>query len=604
MSDHSTSALKTRIIIWSCLVALVVPFLAWRFYHIQVKRHDYYLSQAQERYTAKRTTSGKRGEIFDRHGHLLVGNMPCVDVSCTPYNIADDEVREIMIPVLVKYFGETPAYYRSRMQRFRTRTNPETGKTEKRRNQYLLLDRSVELITVEEFKADLKAAFDAHSRKVPHGVMVYRESTRRVYPKGRMFANILGYSNVVNDEEVPQGGLERRLDDEMTAETGVEVIERTRDNVPLLYGNNQILSESRDGNNVYLTIDEPIQAILEEELDAAYAKWNPETIYAVIADPRTGDVLAMAQRPTFDPNDRKTFTPMATRTRIAEDTYEPGSVVKPFSIGKALDWGIVSPDTIVDCEKGRWVYYGKPLTDTHDYGKPTVAGVIQKSSNIGTAKVALLMGEENVYHALKLFGFGTRTNLPLPNESVGYLPRPSRWDKLSITRFPIGYGIRLSPLQLLRAYCALANDGKMPQLRLLDRLENSETGAVKYFPTAPQLQLFENPEAHRQLVEMMISVTQKGGTATRAAIPGFLVAGKTGTSKKFNSARGGYASGQYFASFIGFVPARAPRLVMLVTMDNPRGSIYGGTVAAPVFSKTAARILRYWNVQPTEALEE
>ena len=215
-----------------------------------------------------------------------------------------------------------------------------------------------------------------------------------------------------------------------------------------------------------------------------------------------------------------------------------------------------------------------------------------------------MLGEDRVYQAFRLFGFGTRTNLPLPNESIGYLPRPAKWDKLSITRFPIGYSIRLSPLQLLRAYCALANGGKLPQLRLLDKVVYPETGEVRVFPHAPQIQLFEHPEAHRRLVDMMISVTESGGTATKAAIPGFQVAGKTGTSKKYDGSRGGYASGQYFASFIGFVPAKAPRLVMLVTMDNPKGSSYGGTVSAPVFAKTAERILRYWNVQPTEPLPE
>ena len=202
-----------------------------------------------------------------------------------------------------------------------------------------------------------------------------------------------------------------------------------------------------------------------------------------------------------------------------------------------------------------------------------------------------------MYHALKLFGFGSRTNLPFPIESSGYLPRPKRWDGLSITRFPIGYGIRVSPLQLLRAYCALANGGKLPELKLVDRIVDTATGKTE--KENPQIirNTFSDPAAHRQLVDMMITVTEPGGTATRAAVPGYHVAGKTGTSRKYVPGKG-YASGQYFASFVGFVPARNPRLVMLVTFDNPRGASYGGTVAGPVFSNAASRILKYWNVPP------
>ena len=211
------------------------------------------------------------------------------------------------------------------------------------------------------------------------------------------------------------------------------------------------------------------------------------------------------------------------------------------------------------------------------------------------------MGKERVYETLKLFGFGERTGLPFPGEARGYLPRPSRWDGLSISRFPIGYGIRVSPLQLIRAYCALACNGNLPELRLIDRIEDTATGKKSRKPVRIIRKIFENEKAHRQLVEMMVRVTEPGGTATRAAVPGYYVAGKTGTSRKYLPGKG-YASGQYFASFVGFVPAYNPRLVMLVTFDNPKGASYGGTVAGPVFRRTAERILKYWNVPPDYAV--
>ena len=584
---------------WFPLAALLIL----RFFHVQVTLHDYYLGEAKVRYTASRTTTGKRGEIFDRSGYLLVGNSPCVEIFCTPANLPENGRRGVAV-ICARHFGKPAMWYYRRLAPTIRKKGPD-GEEKEVPSLYFMISRQTPLETAESFKRELvrffqtekeKAAQKTTARHFPRGFIAYRNSSYRTYPKGRLASNILGYINVVNDSAVPQGGLEKELNRDITPEKGREIYERTRDGIPLDYGYRKFTG-GRDGKDVYLTISEPVQAILEEELDAAYAKWRPETIYAAIADPATGEILALAQRPTFDPGNRSTFDPAAVRTRIAEDSYEPGSVIKPFSIGKALDWGVVTPGTIVDCEKGRWVYLKRPLTDSHSYDKLTVAGVIQKSSNIGTAKVALALGKERVYEVLKTFGFGEKTGLPFPLESRGYLPRPKRWDGLSITRFPIGYGIRVSPLQLLRAYCALASNGALPELRLVDRLVDTATGKETKTPPKIIRRTFMNPAAHRQLVEMMITVTEPGGTATKAAIPGYRVAGKTGTSRKYIPGRG-YSKGAYFASFVGFVPAYNPRLVMLVTFDNPKGASYGGTIAGPVFSRTASRILKYWNVPP------
>ena len=274
----------------------------------------------------------------------------------------------------------------------------------------------------------------------------------------------------------------------------------------------------------------------------------------------------------------------------------------------------MTPRTEIDCNHGVWIYLNKPLRDSHPYDKLTVEGVIQKSSNIGTAKVAMMLGEQRVYQALKTFRFGDKTGLPFPIEESGLVLPVKKWDGLSITRFPIGYGVRVTPLQMIRAYCALANNGKMPQLRLIDRLEDPVTGEVTRIPSPPPVQMFDRPETCATLISMMIKVTQKGGTAVKAAIPGYEVAGKTGTSRKYIPTRrdsngriierGHYASGKYFSSFVGFVPARNPALVMLVTMDEPKGSYYAATVAAPTFKATMTRVLRHLNIQPDPALLE
>lgn len=598
-----TDSIRLRIKLAGFIWIPIAGFLIWRFFAVQVLEHDYFLAEAKKRYLTERTTTGRRGEIYDRSGYLLVGNAPCSDIFCTPVNLPEKYRRPVAM-VCAKHFGKPVQWYYQRLAP-KVERKDKDGSVKLVPSKYFLINRQTPLNRTEAFKRDLMRIFltekerkagKTAAKRFPRGFIGYRNSSIRSYPKGKLASNILGYINIRNDAAVPQSGLEKELNRVITPESGKEIYERTRDGAPLDYGV-KIYSESRDGKDVFLTISEPIQAILEEELDAAYAKWRPDTIYAAIADPATGEILALAQRPTFDPNDRSSYKPQAIRSRIAEDSYEPGSVLKPFSISKALDWGIVTPESLVDTEGGRWIYMKKALTDTHDYGKLTVAGVIQKSSNIGTAKIALSMGKERVYQTLKLFGFGTRTGLPFPLESSGYVPRPRRWDGLSITRFPIGYGIRVSPLQLIRAYCALANNGYLPELKLVSRMKDTSTGKETGEPVKIIRQVFENPRTHRQLVDMMVTVTQPGGTATRAAVPGYHVAGKTGTSRKYVPGKG-YSAGEYFASFIGFVPAYNPRLVMLVTFDNPRGGSYGGTVAGPVFSNTASRILKYWNVPP------
>ncbi len=604
LSNNDTIRIRMK---W--LTFLLVPLavaLIVRLYVIQIRDHQEYLEKARARYTTTRVTSGKRGEIYDVSGNLLVSNIPCVHIVADPMNLRnpkrpdDQSKRRKLAFLLSRTFEDSYDEFYQKLSPTRFRRdkdgNPvigENGKAELLPNRYAVIARNVPLDVAEKLKEQVKV------NKI-NNVLTFSDGYMRIYPKGRMLANVLGYTNVVNDASIAQIGLEKYYDTQMTAARGRERFERDRTGRPLPYGMREF-QESRDGHNVYLTISEPIQAILEEELDAAFAEWRPATLYAAIADPKTGNILAIAQRPNFDPNVRSTFTPEAARTRIAEDGIEPGSIIKPFTIGKALDWGYVTADTVIDCDKGTWFYLGRPLRDSHPYDTLTVAGVIQKSSNIGTAKVALLLGEEKVYQALSSFGFGQKTGLPFPLETAGLLPKVKRWDGLSITRFPIGYGVRVSPLQMLRAYCALANHGWLPTLRLVDRVEDPATGETVKVKTPPPVQMFEHPAAHQTLVEMMTMVTKTGGTAVKAAIPGYEVAGKTGTSRKYIPGHG-YASGKYFSSFVGFVPARDPAFVMLVTMDEPKGAYYGSTVAAPTFRAVGERLLRLMNIPPDPAL--
>ncbi len=595
--------IRLRIILLASIVMIpMAGLLIWRFYVVQVQKHDYYSAEAKKRYVAVRKTRNRRGEIFDTNGYLLVANAPAMDITCAPCNLKDDQQRQRLAFLMKKFFGHDFRRSYQKLAPEVPKRDPkgkvvtdESGNAVMRPNQYVMIARGVALKTAQAFREQ------ATSKTNHLGKALYFTNTSgRTYPKGRMLANVLGYINVENDVEIPQGGLEKQLASQISPQEGRMVYERNRDGSPLLYGFQEIHA-GRDGQNVYLTIDEPIQAILEEELDAGFEKWHPVAAYAAIADPRTGNILALAQRPNFDPNDRSTYRIEAIGTRIAMDAFGPGSVAKPFTVGKALDCGVVRPETIIDCEKGVWFYGGKRMTDTHAYGVRTVSGVIQKSSNIGTAKIAVMLGDARVREAFTNFGFGTRTGLPLAGEHPGLIHPLKKWDKLTGTRVAIGYSVQITPLQLLRGYCGLANNGLMPQLRLVDRTEDPETGKVTKIPMKPYVRAFRRPETAKELMKMMVTVTQEGGTAQKAAIPGYHVAGKTGTARKYITGVG-YSMHDYYASFIGFVPAENPRLVMVVNFDSPRGATYGGTVAGPVFRRTMERVLKHLNVQPDPAL--
>ena len=599
--SQSNDAIRIRIRFAALFWIPIAAALIGRYYYVQVKRHDYYFAEAKKRYTSVKRTIGRRGEILDRDGYLIVGNRPCVSISCSPCEIVLPVKRKKLSYILARHFDKPADYFYERLAPLRPVRGKDgkvlldkDGKERMRKNQYLSLGRNVPIDVAAALKEQLAV------NRIPAGAFSFQDTYMRTYPKKRMLANVIGYMDIVDDSVKPRSGLEKQLSDETSPETGRIEVEQGRDGLPLNYGL-QNIRESRDGKNIYLTVSEPIQSILEDELDAAYEKWHPDTIYAAIADPQ-GNILALAQRPNFDPGDRSTLTPeairVAIRTLIAENSYEPGSIMKPFSIAKALDWGVVTPGQRIDCEKGRWMYMNRPMTDTHPYDKLSVAEVIQKSSNIGTAKIALMLGNKRVCQALSLFGFGTRTGLPFPIEVRGSRPVIRDGDALTVTRMPIGYAIRVTPLQILRAYCTLANGGRFPTMRLIDRIVDPVTGEVESVPRSDGVQVFEHPEALSALIDMMITVTQPGGTAVQAHVKGYDVAGKTGTSRKHGGKGVGYIPGQYYASFAGFVPARNPRMVMVITADHPRGASYGGVVSGPVFARTAERVLKMLNVPP------
>ncbi|MDD5698668.1 MAG: penicillin-binding protein 2 [Victivallaceae bacterium] len=602
LTGNDALRIRTKLVV--TVFVLIFAGLWGRLYYVQVSRHAELYAKARKQYTATRTTTSKRGEIFDINGNLLVGNIPCDDIIADPSITAKDPKKCCeLAKLLAARLKLDYAVVHAKLNR-KTRTfTDKSGKKITHEVRYAVIARQVPLKVAEKLKQVIypgnKETGKAGKKSKGFKGIFFNETHKRYYPKGELLANILGFTNVDRGEVVPVLGIESSFNKQISSSKGEVKFERSRDGHPLVYGEKEQV-KGHDGWDIYLTVSEPLQAIVEEELEKLWVEWKPRAAYAVMADPYSGNILAVAQRPSFNPNDRRKMDSDSWRSRISSDTFDPGSAMKPVAVSGAIDAGVVTPDTRFDCERGHWVYAGKVLHDAHPLGILTTREIIQKSSNIGTAKIAVEMGKARLNRTLRAFGFGSRTGIQLRHETRGLFKQPEDWDGLSITRFPIGQGISCSPLQLVRAYCGLANRGKIPKLRLIDRIKiPGKDREIKMWIEPPK-SIYRNPATWKTMIDMMVLVTREGGTATKAAISGYDVAGKTGTSQKFIN--GEFSHSKYFATFIGFVPAYQPAFVLLVTADEPKGATYGGTVAAPTFRRIAQRTLRYLDVKPDPAL--
>ena len=583
--------IRRRIFTQSFFVIIFFGYLVTTLYGVQVVRHNEYYKEARKKYVVKTKLKGSRGQVYDFNGNLLIGNMPRQDVTITPCNIKpqqDAELARILADELNLDYNEVLAKV-SRKTRSDTDKN---GKTLVRPVKYALITNAITLDAAASLQSRLK---EAELDRNVH----FEDTFVRFYPKGKFLSNVLG---LTAPDHGGTTGIERIFEEKLRSASGSKTYMRTPDGKQI--GDAPIAEKSsHNGADFYLTIQEPLQSILEEEIDKACEQWNPKAAYAVLLDPYTGNVLAMTERPTYNPNERKDLDGGLFRLRSIDEYFEPGSIMKPLTVAGALQCKAITPTTKIDCGSSVWYYGGKALTDTHGYGMQDITGVIRKSSNIGTAKIALKMGKRRLYNTLDSFGLGKPTGLPLQPEKNGVLLPVNKWDGLSITRLCIGYSVSCTPVQMARAYCALASRGKLPKLRLVDRMRDPVSGKVTKFEIEKPVEIFDR-KVGDQVVNMMVAVTEEGGTAKRAAIPGYRVAGKTGTSYKLIPGKG-YSKTDRFTSFAGFVPAEKPAFVLLVMLDspqyknNPKKPTFGGSVAAPVWKNIATRVLKYMNIAPT-----
>jgi cell division protein FtsI (penicillin-binding protein 3) len=544
-----------RIRLLVAVFALVFGLALARAGWLQAVRADSLdrLAASQHRQTV--AIPAHRGTIYDRTGSELALGSPAITVYANPRHIVDPRAAAVAA-------GEELGLDSDKLY-------------------MLLADHSRGFVYVAR-QADAERARALEARKIA-GFGFYPEE-KRIYPQGRVAASVVGYAGTDNKG---LAGLELALDDVLTGERGEKTIVKDP------FGRTLAVVGSKphqDGRDVHLTIDPTIQSQVERVLEGTVSRWAATSASAVVMDPRTGSVLALAVAPGFDANRFPSVSDDRKRNRAVTDTYEPGSTFKVVTVAGALETGLISPSTEYTLPYQIQVADRK-IHDAEPRGTETmtVHDILTRSSNVGVVTIAEALGKERIVGWIDRFGFGQKTGIEFPGETKGIVLPPNRWSGSTIGNVPIGQGIAVTPLQMVAAYGALANNGVWVEPHLIERI-----GGQKAFE--PKRQRVLTTRTAAQMRRMLRDVVEEG-SGTAAQVPGYGIAGKTGTAAKPDE-QGGYSDYLYVASFVGFLPAKDPQLVVLVTVDEPRGAIWGGVVAAPAFAEIAKFALQYLEVPP------
>jgi len=534
------------------LLGLASIGLMARAFDLQVVRKQFYQRQGDARFLREMPIPVSRGTIFDRNGEPLAVSTPVLSIWANPSEVLENADR---IPQLAKVLGVDADELKDRLAQRADR-------------EFVYLRRQM---VPEAAQAVLKLG-------IP-GINGQREF-RRYYPSGEVTAHVLGFTNI---DDHGQEGLELAYDDWLSGKPGAKRV--IRDRMGHVVEDVEQVRAPKPGRNLTLSIDRRIQFLAYSELKSALKKYQADSASMVILDVKTGEVLAMVNLPTYNPNAVNASKPAQRRNRAMTDVLEPGSTIKPVLMAAALSSGKFTPTSpLIDTTGGHWYFQGHDIHDTHDYGVLTPTGVITKSSNVGAAHIAMDLDTSLMYDTYRAFGFGNSTNSGFPGEASGYLKIGRDWRPLEKAIMGYGYGVNVTVLQLANAYATIADGGVMHDPSFIKGDDN------------PPKQII-SPDVARQLIQMMETVTGPGSTAPEARIANYSVAGKTGTAHKADA--GGYAKSSYTAAFAGMVPASNPRMVGVVVVDNPqKGSYYGGVVAAPVFAKVMEGALRLLDVPP------
>ncbi len=496
-----------------------------------------------------------RGTVVDAAGRVLATNQARYDLALDPTVRGFSAKADLFFEKLSDLTGVPAGAYRRRVKA-------------RASNQYVMVHRSL--------SEEQKEAIDSWG--IP-GLLLDASHTRR-YTYGRMAAHVLGHTG--RDGE-GLAGLELQYDAFLKGEPGRRAVKRDRSGRIKAFVGGSVV-EPRHGETLVLTIDLVRQSILEEELARGLSEAGGRWATAIAMDPKTGAILAMANVPTYDPNSAGVFSEFEQRNHGVTDQIEPGSTFKLVLAAAAVEEGVVRLDEKIETGEGWAVVAGRTLHDSHGYGTISFAEVIAKSSNVGTAKVATRLKPQTFYQYARAMGFGQNTYIDLPGEASGLLKRPARWSGTSLTSMSIGYEVAVTPLQMLSAYCALANGGLLVQPYLVAE-RRDVTGRRLWRAQQDSVRRAFSAKTARALRPAFEAVVDSG-TAVRAQVAGLPVAGKTGTARK---ADGGGYNGRYRSSFVGFFPADDPQVAMIVVVDEPSEGIYGGHISAPIFQRIAER---------------
>ncbi|MEZ5585724.1 MAG: penicillin-binding transpeptidase domain-containing protein [Sedimenticolaceae bacterium] len=535
--------------------------LVWRAVDQQILEKDFLQSEGADRYLDEVEVPAHRGLITDRRGDVLALSTPVDSIAANPRVLGTD-IEQLL--VLAKALELDPEELRGKLARYSQR-------------HFVYLKRRLP-------PAEAAHVMDVAKAKGISGVHIEREY-KRYYPAGEVFAHVMGFTDV---DDTGQEGLELAFDQALRGETGAKLV--LRDGRRQVVDDVENIRSPRAGNHLALSIDQRLQFTAYRELKAAVRRHQAISGSLVLLDVQSGEVLAMVNQPSFNPNGDRSNRAGRLRNRALTDLFEPGSTLKPFTVAAALDAGTIKADSLIDTSPGYFRIGRAQVKDSHNLGLIDVATVLSKSSNVGAGKIALALDKRDLWRVMDRLGFGRAAGTGFPGEAAGQLNDFRRWAQIDQATLSFGYGISVSTLQLAQAYAALANDGVMVPATLLKR--DVPVKGERVFSAATAV-------AVRRMLE---SVATTDGTAPDAAVLGYRVAGKTGTVKKFGPQ--GYSDDRYLALFAGMAPARHPRFVLAVMLNEPQaGKFYGGQVAGPVFSAVMAEALRLQNVAPDVAID-
>ena len=550
-ANYRIYLLGGMLFLWCCVICV-------RLVYLQVFRYGDFEQRAEHQQRRTIDVSPKRGIIYDRDGHELAMSMLVDSAFAVPTEIPD-------LPNTISLLSRI------------TRQDPRV----------LLADcRVKKTFCWVARKGD--AQIIRRIRDLNLQGIHYQKEAKRFYPNGDLTAQVLGY---VGTDDEGLSGIEREYDDQLHGKPGEMLI--SVDARKKWFG--RVEKQPEPGDNIVLTIDENIQYLAERELKQAIRDTHAVAGTVIVATPRTGEILGLANWPTFNPNVRKEITPEALKNRAVSDVYEPGSTFKVVTVSAALEEKLTRPDEVFDCQMGSIVINGMRIRDHKPFGLLPVSGIIANSSDVGAIKIALRLGEERFYKYIRAFGFGQQTGIELPGETRGLAKPVNRWSKVSIGAISMGQEIGISPLQLVGMVSTIANDGTWVAPRIVAASTTS--------PSAPQTVVF-HPVAERRVISTLTAAQMKEmmqgvvlhGTGRKAILEGYSAAGKTGTAQKLDPATGTYSRSKYVASFAGFAPINNPAVTVAVILDSAAGLHQGGQIAAPVFQRLTQQVLEYLHV--------